>query len=51
VLANANAPLTKIGQGVIQGSLQTFLFHMKDMHRLTLKFKEDMEFQRGINIK
>jgi hypothetical protein len=48
---NANPTLPNIRQGVIQDDLQTFLFHMSDMHILTLKIEKDMEFQRGLVLK
>jgi hypothetical protein len=48
---NANPTLPNIRQGVIQDDLQTFLFHMSDMHTLTLKIEKDMEFQRGLVLK
>jgi hypothetical protein len=44
VLANANPPVHQVGQGVIQDGLQIMLFHLNDMHRLTPKIEEDMEF-------
>jgi hypothetical protein len=42
VLANANPPLAKMGQGVIQCGLQRLLFHLSDMHTLTLNIEEDI---------
>jgi hypothetical protein len=51
VRPNANPTLPNIRQGVIQDDLQTFLFHMSDMHTLTLKIEKDMEFQRGLVLK
>jgi hypothetical protein len=44
MLDNANPPAYQMRQGVIQYGLQTFLFHLKDMHTLTLKIEEDIQF-------
>jgi hypothetical protein len=41
----------KLEQVVIQDGLQMLLFHQNDMHKLTPKIEEDMEFQRGLSIK
>jgi hypothetical protein len=51
MLDNANPPAYQMRQEVIQYGLQTFLFHLKDMHTLTLKIEEDIQFQRGLNVK
>jgi hypothetical protein len=51
VLANANPPVHQVGQRVIEYGLQTLLFHLNDMHRLTPMFEEDIEFQRGLHVK
>jgi hypothetical protein len=39
------------GQKVLHGDLQRLDYDLDGMHTLTLKIKEDMEFQRGINVK
>jgi hypothetical protein len=36
---------------VLNCDLQGLEFDLGDMHTLTLKIKEDIEFQKGINIK
>jgi hypothetical protein len=36
---------------VLHGDLKEFYYDIDDMHTLTLKIKEDIEFQRGINVK
>jgi hypothetical protein len=51
VLDNANLPLPKIGQGVIPEGLQTLLFHLSDMHTLTLKNEEVMRYPIGLSVK
>jgi hypothetical protein len=51
VLANANPSLANIEQGVIHGGLQRFLYHLADIHTLTLKIEGDIEFQRVLNVK
>jgi hypothetical protein len=50
VPATANPPFSIIGQGVIQGGLQAFLYHLKDMHKLNSHIEQDMEFKRGLNL-
>jgi hypothetical protein len=50
VLATANPPLSKIRQGVIQGALSWLVFHLDDMHTLTLKIEGDIEFQIGLSL-
>jgi hypothetical protein len=51
VLANANPPLTEIGQQVIQGGLHALLYHLKDMHTLNHQIEGVMEFQSGLSVK
>jgi hypothetical protein len=46
-----NAPELHFGQGLLHGDIQGLLYDISDMHTLTLKIKEDIEFQRGINVK
>jgi hypothetical protein len=36
---------------VLHGDLQGLYYDLGDMYTLTLKIKEDMEFQKGINVK
>jgi hypothetical protein len=36
---------------MLHTDLQTILFILDDMHILTLKIEEDMEFQRGLSVK
>jgi hypothetical protein len=38
-------------QEVLHGDLQGLYYDLGDMYTLTLKIKEDMEFQKGINVK
>jgi hypothetical protein len=38
------------GQEVLHGELQRLDYDLGDMNTLTLKIKEDIEFQRGINV-
>jgi hypothetical protein len=40
-----------IGQEVLHCDLQILDYDLGDMHTLTPQIKEDMEFQRGINVK
>jgi hypothetical protein len=47
----ANAPELHFGQEVFHGYLQRLFYDLGDMHTLTLKIKEDIEFQRGMNVK
>jgi hypothetical protein len=47
----ANLSKLHFGQEVLHGDLQILYYDMGDMHILTLKTKEDIEFQRGINVK
>jgi hypothetical protein len=41
----------KLGQGVLQGGLQTLLFHLGGMHKPSPNMKEDIEFQKGLTVK
>jgi hypothetical protein len=36
---------------VLHGDLQRLGYDLDDIHTLTLKIKEDIKFQRGINVK
>jgi hypothetical protein len=36
---------------MIQGGLQALLYQKSDMHTLTLKIEEYMEFKLGLNVK
>jgi hypothetical protein len=47
----ANAPELHFGQEVFNGNLKGFYYDLGDMYTPTLKIKEDIEFQRGINVK
>jgi hypothetical protein len=47
LFTNANSRVHQLGQGVIQCRLQVLLLQLSDMHRLTLKIEEDIEFQKG----
>jgi hypothetical protein len=38
-------------QEAFHGDLQRLDYDLGDMHTLTLKIKEDIEFQRGMNVK
>jgi hypothetical protein len=38
-------------QGLLHGGLQRLEYDMGDMYTLTPKIKEDIEFQRRINVK
>jgi hypothetical protein len=53
LLATLIADATELhyGQEVFHGNLQRLDYDLGDMHTLTLKIKEDIEFQRGINVK
>jgi hypothetical protein len=50
VLTNVNPTVHQVGQGVIQDGLQTLFFQLSDMHILTPKIAEDMEFQRELSV-
>jgi hypothetical protein len=41
-----NLPVLKLGQGVLHDDLRILLFYLVDMHRLTPKMQEVMEFQK-----
>jgi hypothetical protein len=47
----ANSSKLHFGQEVFHGDLQRLYYDLSDMHTLTLKIKEDIEFQIGIKIK
>jgi hypothetical protein len=47
----ANPSNLCFGQEVLHGDLQRLYYDMGDIHTLTLKIKENIEFQRGINVK
>jgi hypothetical protein len=47
----ANISKLHFGQEVLYGDLQRLYYNLGDMHTLNLKIKEDIEFQRGINVK
>jgi hypothetical protein len=51
VHTNANKSLTNPGQQVYQSDLQMLLFDLTNMHRLTLKIEEDIEFQKALSVK
>jgi hypothetical protein len=46
-----NAPELHFGQGVLRGDIQRLDYDLGDMNTLTSQIKEDIEFQRGINVK
>jgi hypothetical protein len=47
----ANPSKLHFGQKVLHGDLQRLGYDLDDIHTLTLKIKEDIKFQRGINVK
>jgi hypothetical protein len=47
----AIAPELHFGQEGSHGDLQRLYYDLGDVHILTLKIKEDIEFQRGMNVK
>jgi hypothetical protein len=47
----ANPSKLHFGQEVLHGDLQILYYDLDDMNTLTLNIKEDIEFQRGINVK
>jgi hypothetical protein len=47
----AIAPRLHFGQEVLHGDLQRLDYDLGDIPTLNLKIKEDIEFQRGINVK
>jgi hypothetical protein len=46
----ANQSKLHFRQEVFHGDLQRLYYDLGDMHTITLKIKEDIEFQRGINV-
>jgi hypothetical protein len=46
-----NVPKLHFGQGLLRGDIQELSYDLGDRYILTPKIKEDMEFQRGINVK
>jgi hypothetical protein len=47
----ANPSKLKYRQQMLHGDFQRIDYDLSDMHTLTPKIKEDIEFQRGINAK
>jgi hypothetical protein len=47
----ANPSKLHFGQEVLHVDLQRLKYDIRDIHTLTLKIKEDIKFQRGINVK
>jgi hypothetical protein len=47
----ANQSKLHFGQEVLHGDIQRLDYDLGDMHTLTPQIKEDIEFQRGINVK
>jgi hypothetical protein len=47
----ANPSKLHFGQEVLHGDLKRLKYDLSNMHTLTHKMKEDIEFQRGINVK
>jgi hypothetical protein len=47
----SNAPELHFEQGLLHDRLQRLEYDLGDMYTLTPKIKEDIEFQRGINVK
>jgi hypothetical protein len=47
----ANPSKLHFGQDVIHGYLQRLGYDLGDTHTLTLKIIEDIEFQKGVNVK
>jgi hypothetical protein len=47
----ANPSKLHSGQEVLHGELQILYYVLGDMNTLTLKIKEYIEFQKGINVK
>jgi hypothetical protein len=47
----ANAPEFHFAQEVFHGELQGLDYDLDDTHTLTPHIKQDIEFQRGINVK
>jgi hypothetical protein len=48
---NPKVPELHFGQGVLRGDIQRLDYDLGDMNTLTSQIKEDIEFQRGINVK
>jgi hypothetical protein len=46
----ANQSKLHFRQEVFHGDFQRLYYDLGDMHTITLKIKEDIEFQRGINV-
>jgi hypothetical protein len=47
----ANPSELYFGQEVLHGDLKILDYNLGDMHTLTLKIKDDIKFQIGINVK
>jgi hypothetical protein len=47
----ANRSKLHFGQEVLHCDLQGLDYDLDDIHTLTPQIKEDMEFQRGLNVK
>jgi hypothetical protein len=47
----ANPSKLHFGQGLSNGDFQRLDYDLGDRYTLTLKIKEDIEFQLGINVK
>jgi hypothetical protein len=50
-ILTANPSKLHFGQEVLHSDLQRLDYDLGDIHILMLKIKEDIEFQRGINVK
>jgi hypothetical protein len=46
----ANQSKLHFRQEVFHSDVQRLYYDLGDMHTITLKIKEDIEFQRGINV-
>jgi hypothetical protein len=46
-----NAPELHFGQELLHGDLQRMEYDLDDRYTLTLKIKDDTEFQRGLIVK
>jgi hypothetical protein len=46
-----NRPELHFGQGVLHSDLQCFHYHLVDMHKLSPKIQEVMEFQKWLIVK
>jgi hypothetical protein len=51
VSTSINPSVHKIGQGVLQDGLNTFLFDLVDMHTTYTNIEEDMEFAMVLVVK